>query len=88
MVETMLSNILSIILSAPNLSRNAYLDPGSGSYLLQILLAALLGSMFFFRSFWAKILKFFRKGSKDTQETPEEQLAQTDTPKKDDIQPE
>lgn len=81
----MLSNILSTILSAPHLSGNAYLDPGSGSYLLQILLAALLGSMFFLRSFWGKVLKFFRKGPTDA-ETIEEQPVQEDTTQQDETQ--
>lgn len=81
----MLANILSTILLVPQLSGDAYLDPGSGSYLLQILLAALLGSMFFLRSFWGKVLKFFRKGSADA-ETIEEQPAQTETTQQDEIQ--
>jgi hypothetical protein len=59
----MVTHILSILLTAPHLSKNAYLDPGSGSFLLQILLAALLGSLFFFRSFWSKVVNYFRKGS-------------------------
>ena len=59
----MLTNIFSIILSVPLLSGEAYLDPGSGSYLLQILLATLLGGTFLLRSFWGRILHFFRKDS-------------------------
>lgn len=82
----MLSNILSTILSAPHLSGNAYLDPGSGSYLLQILLAALLGSMFFLRSFWGKVLKFFRKGPTDAETAEEQQPAQEDTIQQDETQ--
>ncbi|MBA4419962.1 MAG: hypothetical protein C0391_02330 [Anaerolinea sp.] len=37
----------------------AYLDPGSGSYLIQILIAALLGSAFVVKSFWNQIKNFF-----------------------------
>ncbi|MBT3392198.1 MAG: hypothetical protein HN413_17510 [Chloroflexi bacterium] len=33
----------------------AYLDPGSGSFFLQVLLAALLGALFVLRTYWAKI---------------------------------
>lgn len=37
---------------------HAYLDPGSGSYLLQIGLAALLGILFAVKLFWKKIKVF------------------------------
>ena len=36
----------------------AYIDPGSGSYMLQILLAALLGAVFFIKSTWHRIKDF------------------------------
>jgi len=39
---------------------HAYLDPGSGSYLLQLLLAALFGALFAVKIFWKKIVDFFR----------------------------
>ena len=38
----------------------AYLDPGSGSYLLQLLIAGLLGSLFVIRASWDRIKTFFR----------------------------
>lgn len=37
----------------------AYLDPGSGSFLLQLLIAALLGAGIALRASWSKIKKFF-----------------------------
>lgn len=37
----------------------AYLDPGSGSYLLQLLIAGLLGGAFLIRLFWGRIRAFF-----------------------------
>jgi hypothetical protein len=37
----------------------AYLDPGSGSYLIQILIAALLGGGFVIKAFWRQISTFF-----------------------------
>lgn len=45
------------------LCRNAYayLDPGSGSYLLQILMAGLLAASFMFKSFWQGVIRFFSK---------------------------
>ena len=34
----------------------AYLDPGSGSFILQLILAAFLGGLFVLRSYWTKII--------------------------------
>ncbi len=45
----------------PLASQNAYLDPGSGSFLLQLLIAALLGSLFLLKAYWGKIIAFFRR---------------------------
>jgi ribose/xylose/arabinose/galactoside ABC-type transport system permease subunit len=53
------ASLAASILSAPIESSNAYLDPGSGSFLLQILLAALLGGLFVLRSYWGKVKTFF-----------------------------
>lgn len=36
-----------------------YIDPGSGSYILQMIIAAVLGVSFFFKSFWLNIKAFF-----------------------------
>lgn len=40
----------------------AYLDPGSGSFLIQILIAALLGIGVAVRASWSRIKKLFGKG--------------------------
>jgi len=48
-------------------SPDLYLDPGSGSILLQLLLAALLGAGVLLRSQWSKIKKLF-KGKDSTEE--------------------
>jgi hypothetical protein len=49
-----------------------YLDPGSGSVLLQLILAGLLGAGVVVRVFWKKIRGLFGKGSIQTEETVEE----------------
>ena len=51
-------------------SPEPYLDPGSGSILLQILLAALLGAGVLLRSQWAKIKSLF--GRKDASKEDED----------------
>lgn len=40
---------------------HAYLDPGTGSYVLQLALAALVGALFAVRLFWGRIKSFFKK---------------------------
>jgi hypothetical protein len=39
----------------------AYLDPGSGSYLLQLLIAAALGGLLLLRLYWSKVKSFVRR---------------------------
>ena len=43
----------------------AYLDPGSGSFLLQLLLATLLGAGFAIKMYWKKITGWFKKEPKE-----------------------
>ena len=57
---TLITHIL-LTLADPMKSVQAYLDPGSGSFILQILLAALVGGLFIVKSYWKKIAEFFRK---------------------------
>ncbi len=38
-----------------------YLDPGSGSFIIQMLLAGLLGAAVAIRIYWKKIVAFFKK---------------------------
>jgi len=48
-----------------------YIDPGSGSYLVQAIIAAVLGGLFYFKQKWLKIKAFFKgnKGSQDPENT-------------------
>lgn len=40
---------------------NAYLDPGSGSYIFQLIIGILLGATFSLKIFWKKIIGKLRK---------------------------
>lgn len=42
-----------------------YVDPGSGSYLVQVIVAAILGALFYFKSAWWKIKSIFSRKKKD-----------------------
>lgn len=39
----------------------AYLDPGSGSYLFQIMLASFVGTAFAVKAYWIQIKNFLKK---------------------------
>jgi hypothetical protein len=42
-----------------------YIDPGSGSYLVQALIAALLGAAFWIKMSWHRIKSFFTGAKED-----------------------
>jgi len=64
--------ITSTLLSGPEKNPPLYLDPGSGSYIFQLIIAALVGGAFVVKIYWGKISGFFRKifnrGTDDTEE--------------------
>ncbi len=45
-----------------------YIDPGSGSYLVQVIIAAVLGVLFYFKNTWLWIKSFFTKPSSKPEE--------------------
>lgn len=45
-----------------------YLDPGSGSFLLQLLIAGLAGIGIAIGASWSKIKRLFKKGKNKTEE--------------------
>ncbi len=57
----LLSLTLLFLCIAPYRRAQAYVDPGTGSYILQIILAALFGALFALRVFWAKITNAFKQ---------------------------
>jgi ABC-type dipeptide/oligopeptide/nickel transport system permease subunit len=52
--------------------KSAYLDPGSGSFLIQLAIAAIVGMAFVIRSQWSKIKKFFGGKTSKPEEEDEE----------------
>jgi hypothetical protein len=71
MMETMVIEIISNLHDKLILKGLAYLDPGSGSFILQILIAALFGGLFLLKTFWKKIVNFFRgKSGEEPVEPP------------------
>jgi len=62
---------LAAIFSFPG-SERAYLDPGSGSFILQLLIASLLGGIFVLKAYWKKVVSLFRKNPSETPPTPDD----------------
>lgn len=48
-----------------------YLDPGSGSYLIQAIVAGILGFLFFFKNIWYSIKAFFFRKPKEAKKEEE-----------------
>ncbi|HVV04071.1 MAG TPA: hypothetical protein VHC96_07585 [Puia sp.] len=45
-----------------------YIDPGSGSYLIQVIIAAVLGAAFFFKNLWWKFRSLFTRKKPPSQQ--------------------
>jgi hypothetical protein len=54
----MITDIARQLLELPMKTDLAYLDPGSGSFILQLLIAALVGGGFLIKTYWKKITGF------------------------------
>jgi hypothetical protein len=50
-----------VSLLSPILRPQAYLDPGSGSFLIQLLIAGIVGAGFIIKVYWKKIKGLFNR---------------------------
>jgi hypothetical protein len=46
--------------------RDLYLDPGTGSFIIQVVIAGALGAALAVRIYWGKIKSLFKKGPQTT----------------------
>ena len=49
----------------------AYIDPGTGSMILQLVLGGIAGALVVGKMYWQKLLAFFRNSSKTSQKETE-----------------
>jgi hypothetical protein len=59
MISLLINPFIALLI--PMIGTHPYLDPGSGSFILQILIAALVGSLFLIKVYWNKLKAFFKK---------------------------
>jgi hypothetical protein len=59
---------LAVLLLATPTQLPAYVDPGSGSFFLQMLIAGLLGASMTVKTFWKQIKSYFSRNSSSTEE--------------------
>ena len=45
----------------------AYIDPGTGSFLLQVLLAGVLGGLATLKFYWGRVRAFFSRGGESAE---------------------
>ena len=59
---------LTLLLALPS-TAHAYLDPGTGSYVVQLLIGTVLGGLFAVGMFWRRVVAYikrlFKRGSSD-----------------------
>jgi hypothetical protein len=59
-----------------------YLDPGTGSYIIQLAIGALMGGLFLVGVYWKKLVRFITR-KKDIPAVSEEPLTPEDSTKED-----
>jgi hypothetical protein len=59
--------VAAIAAAQPLEMRFAYLDPGTGSLILQAVVAGLAGAAVAITTYWARIRRLFRRGSRDSE---------------------
>jgi hypothetical protein len=60
---------VSLLLFASTSAAHAYVDPGTGSYVVQLLIAAIAGLAFALRIYWGRIKGLFSRSSPETETT-------------------
>lgn len=60
--------VVALLLLALERPTHAYLDPGSGSMLLQVLLGGVAAAAVLAKLFWHRVLEFFGVRSRDSEQ--------------------
>jgi len=65
----LLLSVLSLFLLPQNV--HAYIDAGTGSYILQIVLAVVIGGLYTIKRYWKILMGYFRSLSKKEEDNHE-----------------
>ncbi len=57
-IKILALTLLISIVFAPN--AHAYMDPGTGSFVFQVIIASAIGGLFVIKSSWGKIVNYFK----------------------------
>jgi len=57
-MKTYIIAMFTLLLVVP-CNAHAYLDPGTGSYMLQIVIAGIVSALFTIKMFWRRVVDFF-----------------------------
>jgi hypothetical protein len=60
-----------LILLSTAKQADAYIDPGSGSYILQLLIATFFGALFALKMYWKKMKSYFGGNPKENDDNSE-----------------
>ena len=71
-MQVMRMILVAMLLLVPLVSAFAYVDPGTGSMVIQAVIAVLVGGAAFVGAFWRKLFKR-RRDPEDDQADPEKQ---------------
>ncbi len=64
--------LVFVFLIASERRASAYLDPGTGSYVFQIMIAGLVGGLFAIKMYWKKLVSLVIKKESDREKSDEE----------------
>ena len=66
----LLSVVVFLAALDPGQPAHAYLDPGTGSILLQMLLGGVAGGIVIIKLYWHRLTSFFKRDQKDSEPAP------------------
>jgi hypothetical protein len=72
MSEIIITIVAVAVFHSPLKDRPLYIDPGSGSFIIQLILATLLGAIFILKTYWKRIKNAISKIFHRDSENPEE----------------
>ena len=58
------AGVMMLVIALPSAAW-AYLDPGTGSAVIQMVVASVMGGLFILKVYWRKVVAFFGGGSSD-----------------------